>query len=185
MSTRTAAASTAVFRIGFWNDTGVDWSVLLFGGLLTLPWIGQVMWIALIMAIYIRVILVIARKKEHLERLDPRRETGRRFACYDSRMRHIVISDSDGTWVLAVDADPRKCVEIEPTLSQNASLAPSQKTHTLRQAKGNLDWITTPRRGRSCRDSKSCNHKRRAYANGPQAMPRRATCLLMSNLQIC
>jgi hypothetical protein len=47
--------------------------VLLFGGLLTLPWIGQVIWIAVIMAIYIRVIFVITRKEDLLEELRPGR----------------------------------------------------------------------------------------------------------------
>jgi hypothetical protein len=41
--------------------------VLLFGRLLTLPWIGQVIWIAFIMAIYIRLTHVITRKEELLE----------------------------------------------------------------------------------------------------------------------
>jgi hypothetical protein len=43
--------------------------LLLFGGLLILPWIGQVVWIAVIMATYIRLIIVIARKEEVLEEL--------------------------------------------------------------------------------------------------------------------
>jgi hypothetical protein len=41
--------------------------VLLFGGLLVLPRIGQVIWIAFIMAIYIRLTHVITRKEELLE----------------------------------------------------------------------------------------------------------------------
>ena len=49
--------------------------VLLFGGLLTLPWIGQVIWIGIIMTIYLRLIFVIARKEQLLEELDPRRDT--------------------------------------------------------------------------------------------------------------
>jgi hypothetical protein len=76
--------------------------VLLFGGLLTLPWIGQVIWIAVIMAIYIRVIFVIARKEELLDELDPRRET-KRAAWYEVRERRIAISDSDRTWVVGGD----------------------------------------------------------------------------------
>jgi hypothetical protein len=72
--------------------------VLLFGGLLTLPWIGQVIWIAIIMAIYIRVIFVIARKEELLEELRPGR-TNQRTA----RERRTVISDSDRTWVVGED----------------------------------------------------------------------------------
>jgi hypothetical protein len=54
-------------------------AVLLFGGLPTLLWIGQVIWIAVMSAIYIRVILVITRKEELLEELDPRREPGTRI----------------------------------------------------------------------------------------------------------
>jgi predicted lysophospholipase L1 biosynthesis ABC-type transport system permease subunit len=71
--------------------------VLLFGGLLILPWISQVIWIAFIMAIYIRLIVVITRKEELLEKLDPRRET-KRAAWYEVRERRIAITDySDGT----------------------------------------------------------------------------------------
>jgi hypothetical protein len=97
--------------------------VLLFGGLLTLPWIGQVIWIAIIMAIHIRLIFVIARKEELLEELDPRGKTIKSSAWYDSRRRHVVISDSD----LRIDAPPKKCIEIKPTLPQN-SAHPSQKS---------------------------------------------------------
>jgi hypothetical protein len=50
----------------------------------SLPWIGQVIWIAFIMAIYIRLILVITRKEELLEELDPRRETTKCSAWSDS-----------------------------------------------------------------------------------------------------
>jgi hypothetical protein len=75
-------------------------AVLLFGGLPTLLWIGQVIWIAVMSAIYIRVILVITRKEELLEELDPRREPGTRSAWYDSRKCHVVISKPDRTWVL-------------------------------------------------------------------------------------
>jgi hypothetical protein len=76
--------------------------VMLFAGLLTLPWIGQVIWIAVIMAIYIRVIHIIARKEELLEELQPRR-TNQRTARYDARERRIIISDSDQAWVGGVD----------------------------------------------------------------------------------
>jgi hypothetical protein len=41
--------------------------LLLFFGLLILPRIGQVVWIAIIAAIYVRVTLVIARREELLE----------------------------------------------------------------------------------------------------------------------
>jgi len=55
--------------------------VLLFGGILILPRIGQIIWIAVFMAIYIRVTLVIARREELLEELHPTRETNERSAC--------------------------------------------------------------------------------------------------------
>jgi hypothetical protein len=58
--------------------------VLLFGGLLALPWIGQVIWIAFVMAIYIRLILVITRKEELLEELDPSRGTTKYSAWSNS-----------------------------------------------------------------------------------------------------
>ena len=45
--------------------------MLLFGGIAILPWIGQVIWIAIIGAAYIRVTLVIARREELLEKLNP------------------------------------------------------------------------------------------------------------------
>jgi hypothetical protein len=78
--------------------------VLLFGGLLTLPWIGQVIWTAVIMAIYIRLIHVIARKEELLEEFQPSR-TNQRTAWYDARERRIVISDSDRTFILDADSN--------------------------------------------------------------------------------
>ena len=77
--------------------------VLLFGGVLILPRIGQAIWIAIIAAAYIRITLVIAKREELLEKLNPTRESNGRSAWYDARERRIVISDSDGTWVLGVD----------------------------------------------------------------------------------
>ena len=103
--------------------------VPLFGGLLTLLWVGQVIWIAVIMAIYIRVIFVIARKEELLEELDPMRETTKCSPWYDSRQRRVVISDSYRTWVLGVDAHPTKCIEIKPTLLKKRSTPPAHRTH--------------------------------------------------------
>jgi hypothetical protein len=81
-------------------------TVLLFGGLLTLPWIGQVIWIVVIMAIYIRVILVIARKHELLEELQLRREDDERTAWYDASERRILLSDFEGNWASGIDAGP-------------------------------------------------------------------------------
>jgi hypothetical protein len=51
----------------------------LFIGLLILPPIGQVVWIAIIAAIYIRVTLVIARREELLEEQSAPREENRRL----------------------------------------------------------------------------------------------------------
>ena len=73
--------------------------VLLFGGLLVLPRVGQIIWITVIMAIYIRVIHVIARRQELLDRGHPKHETNERSAWYDARGRRIVFSDSSGTWI--------------------------------------------------------------------------------------
>ena len=105
--------------------------VLLFGGLLILPWIGQVIWIAFIMAIYIRLILVITRKEELLGELDPRRETTKCSAWSDSGQRRVGISDSNRTWSLRVDANPRKRIEIKPTLFEKRSTPSAHKTHRL------------------------------------------------------
>lgn len=77
--------------------------VLLFGGIAILPWIGQVIWLVVIAAVYIRTTLVIARTEELLEKLNPTCESNERSAWYDARQRRIVISNSDGTWVLGVD----------------------------------------------------------------------------------
>ena len=77
--------------------------VLLFGGVLILPRIGQAIWIAVVAAVYIRTTLVIAKREELLEKLNPTRESNKRPAWYDARERRIVISDSDGTWVLRAD----------------------------------------------------------------------------------
>ena len=46
--------------------------LLLFFGLLILPRIGQVVWIAIITAIYVRVTLVIARREEYSRSKAPR-----------------------------------------------------------------------------------------------------------------
>jgi hypothetical protein len=105
--------------------------VLLFGGLLVLPRIGQVIWIAFIMAIYIRLILVITRKEELLEELDPRRETTKCSAWSDSGQRRVGFSDSDRTWSLRVDANPRKRIEIKPTLFEKRSTPSAHKTQRL------------------------------------------------------
>jgi hypothetical protein len=53
--------------------------LLLFIGLLILPHIGQIVWIAIIAAIYIRVALVIARREELLEEQGAAREDNPRL----------------------------------------------------------------------------------------------------------
>jgi hypothetical protein len=53
--------------------------LLLFIGLLILPRIGQIVWIAIIAAIYIRVTLVIARREELLEEQGAAREDNPRL----------------------------------------------------------------------------------------------------------
>ena len=53
--------------------------LLLFTGLLILPRIGQVAWIAIIAAIYIRVTLVIARREELLEEQSAARQDNQRL----------------------------------------------------------------------------------------------------------
>ncbi len=40
---------------------------LLFGGLFFLPWVGQVIWLVVLMAVHIRIITVIARRERLLE----------------------------------------------------------------------------------------------------------------------
>ena len=95
--------------------------VLLFGGLLLLPRIGQIIWIAAIMAIYIRVTHVIARREELIEALHPTCETNERAAWYDARERRIVISNSNGTWILDVDSNcDRKTTETKRQLSSSS-----------------------------------------------------------------
>jgi hypothetical protein len=86
--------------------------VLLFGGLVVLPWIGQCIWIAIIMAIYIRLMLVISRREELLERIDlPSEDTERSVWC-DVHERRAVISKSEGALIL--DAGPKSVQERTP-----------------------------------------------------------------------
>ena len=79
--------------------------MLLFGGVAILPRIGQVIWLAVIAAVYIRTTLVIARREELLEKLNPTCESNERSAWYDARERRVVISDTEGTLVLEVDSN--------------------------------------------------------------------------------
>jgi hypothetical protein len=91
--------------------------VLLFGGLLVLPPVGQIIWVAAIMAIYTRVTHVIARREELL-RGRPKRETHGWSAWYDARERRIVISGADHTWILETGPGRKKCTEMDLPLSQ-------------------------------------------------------------------
>ncbi len=96
--------------------------VLLFGGLLALPRIGQIIWITVIMAIYIRVNHVIARREELIEALHPTRETNEGAAWYEARERRVVISDTERTLVLEVDSNcDRKTTENRRQLSSSSS----------------------------------------------------------------
>jgi hypothetical protein len=95
--------------------------ILLFGGLLVLPRIGQIVWIAVIMVIHVRVTHVIARREELLEHHLPKGETHERSAWYDARERRIVVSGSDRSWILEADPARMKYTEIDLTLSQNHS----------------------------------------------------------------
>ena len=80
---------------------------LLFGGLLVLPRIGEYIWIAIIMAIYIRVIPVIWRREEQLDKLKPTSETAQPSAWHDAAERHIAIPDRDRTTLFPTDRDSR------------------------------------------------------------------------------
>jgi hypothetical protein len=102
--------------------------VLLFGGLLILPWIGQVIWIAFIMAIYIRLTHVITRKEELLEELHPRRGPTKCSAWSELGRRRGGISDF---WDLRVDANPRNRIVIKPTPVEKRITPSAQKTHRL------------------------------------------------------
>jgi hypothetical protein len=109
--------------------------VLLFGGLLILPPIGQVIWIAIIMAIYLRLIFVIARKEELLEEIDPTRERTRCSAWHESRQHCVGISGSDTNRVLRVDGT--QCVETKQMLPRKAALTPHKRATVPHQNQQN------------------------------------------------
>jgi hypothetical protein len=94
--------------------------VLLFGGLLVPPRVGQIIWIAVIMAIHIRVTHVIARRQELLERGRPKHET-HGWPWYCARDRRIVTSGADDTWILETDPGRKKGTEMDLILSQDHS----------------------------------------------------------------
>jgi hypothetical protein len=89
-------------------------TLALFGGLLILPHIGQIIWTAIIAAVYIRVTLVIARREELLEELQPMREDHERTAWYDASERRIFLSDSKGTWAFGIDVRPGPDKDSDP-----------------------------------------------------------------------
>jgi hypothetical protein len=64
-------------------------TALLFGGLIVLPHTGQVIWIVIIAAAYIRVTLVIVRREELLEEQSPAHEASQRSAWLDAGARCI------------------------------------------------------------------------------------------------
>jgi hypothetical protein len=77
----------------------------LFIGLLILPRIGQIIWIAIIAAVYIRLTLVIAKREELLEKPNPSHDSNQRSAWYDARKRRIIVQDPGGTLILPVDSN--------------------------------------------------------------------------------
>jgi hypothetical protein len=114
-------------------------TLALFGGLLILPRIGQIIWIAIIAAVYIRLTLVIAKREELLEKLHPPGENNERSVMYDARELRIIISDPKGSWILGVDpkndregteiirqisssypGEPRTQKRVQPPLSEPA-----------------------------------------------------------------
>ncbi len=111
--------------------------VLLFGGVSILPWIGQVIWIAVIAAIYIRLTLVIARREELVEKHSPT-QRNERSTWFHARKRRILISDTKGTRALSVD--PTTCARKHPlpdALDKIASGNPAADTRARR--KGQLN----------------------------------------------
>jgi hypothetical protein len=77
--------------------------LLLFSGLLILPRIGLLIWVAIVAAFYIRLTLVIAKREELLEKPNPSHDSNQRSAWSDARERRIVVPDSRGASVLPVD----------------------------------------------------------------------------------
>jgi hypothetical protein len=98
--------------------------LLLFGGLLILPRIGQVIWIVIIAAVYIRLTLVIAKREELLEKLDPPGENNEGPVMYHARERRIITSDSRGTWIVGVD--PKNDREDTEIIRQISSSHPGE-----------------------------------------------------------
>jgi hypothetical protein len=70
--------------------------ILLFGGVLALPRTGQVIWIAVVFATYIRLILVITRREEELEE-SPTHENKRGSAWYAASGSPRTISETRNT----------------------------------------------------------------------------------------
>jgi hypothetical protein len=84
--------------------------LLLFTGLLILPRIGQVVWIAIIAAIYIRVTLIIARREELLEEQSAARQDNQRLAPHFHRgpqRGQPPIPSSRGSTIVALPRRPR------------------------------------------------------------------------------
>jgi hypothetical protein len=95
-------------------------TLALFGGLLILPRIGQIIWIAIIAAVYIRLTLVIAKREELIEKLRPPVESNERSVMYDTREHHIIISYSKESWISGVDPkNEREGTEIVRQISSS------------------------------------------------------------------
>jgi hypothetical protein len=99
-------------------------TLALFGGLLILPRIGQIIWIAIIAAVYVRLTLVIAKREELLEKLQPSVENNERSVMYDTRERRINISYSKESWILGVD--PKNDREATEIVRQVSSSSPGE-----------------------------------------------------------
>jgi hypothetical protein len=77
---------------------------LLFGGLLTLPWIGQVIWLGVISAVHIRVIMVIARREKLLKEAETTlHDSGESRSTRCDPERQVVVTDSEAKWVINED----------------------------------------------------------------------------------
>jgi membrane protein implicated in regulation of membrane protease activity len=68
-------------------------TIALFAGLLLFPYWGQVVWVALIGAAYIRLTIVIMRRERQLT-LMTEREGGQRTTCDHRGQGHIRVGDS-------------------------------------------------------------------------------------------
>jgi hypothetical protein len=103
-------------------------TLALFGGLLVLPRIGQIIWIAIIAAVYVRLTVVIGKREELLEKLHPPGENNEHSVMYDARERRMFISVSKGSRILGVDPkNEREGTEIIRQISSSYPGEPPPK----------------------------------------------------------